>query len=236
MNFLEGVNRVLRLEAVLQGDDDDLTSFSLTQHAATSSLAQLAIQAQLADLVSDGFIDYEDAQSTFVTTNLTRTYTLASDFQRMQELFMEELDSSSEASGTRVVHYPGGEAQLRADFPRYQEDTGRPIYFYLTGGTSKTIGLMPVPTDTYTYRYYYEKDVSVSAASDTLPFVNEIEAQTFIHMCARHFKYLKASSAVREQLFPAGIAADPVILHARATLVGLLYGLPKRRKYGKRYG
>ena len=101
MNFLEAVNRVLRLEAVLQGDDDDLTSFTQTQHAATSSLAQLAIQSQLADLVSDGFIDYEDAEGTFTSTNLTRTYSLASDFQRMQELFIEELDSSSEASPSR---------------------------------------------------------------------------------------------------------------------------------------
>ncbi len=50
MTFLEAVNRVLRMEGIILGDDDDLTSFSDTQHAATQSMARIAIQSQLADL------------------------------------------------------------------------------------------------------------------------------------------------------------------------------------------
>ena len=236
MTFLEAVNRVLRIEGVIMGDDDDQTSFSQTQHAASMSLAQIAIQAELADLVASDVIPYERTSGTFTSTNGTRTYTLASNFQTMDEFFFEELDSSSEASGSRIYHYMGGESQLRAAFPRYREDTGKPVWFYFIGGNAKTIGLHPVPNEAITYRYYYEADVSVSVSSDVLPFVNATEAQTFVRMCARHFKFLKASVAVREQLFPNGVERDPVILEARSTLQGLMYPLPPNTKYGKRYG
>jgi len=151
-------------------------------------------------------------------------------------LFMEELDDSSEASGTRITIYKGGETQLRADFPRYREDQSTPLYFYPTGGTNKTIGLFPVPDAAKTYRYYYEADVNVTVATDSLPFVTTTEAQVFVRMAARHFKYLKASAAAREGLFPRGIDSDPVILHARSTLMSLLRQLPDNKTYGKRYG
>ena len=217
------------------GDDDDQTSFSQTQHAAAMSLAKIAIQSELADLVSGEIIPYEQTDDTITTVSGTRTYALNSSFLTLQELFMEELDSSSEASGTRITHYRGGEKQLRADFPRYRENQGRPIYFYFIGGSSKTVGLAPVPNEALTYRYYYQGDVNVSLASDIIPMVTETEAQTFIRMCARHFKYLKASAAVREQLFPNGIEQDPVILQARSTLMGLMNPLPDKKHYGKRY-
>lgn len=235
MNFLQAVNRILRMEAVIMGDDDDLTSFSQTQHAAALSLAQIAIQAQLADLVASDIVPYELTSGTFPSVASTRTYQLASDFQTLQELFFEELDVDG-ATGTRVIHYPGGESQLRRDFPRYQEEEGRPIWFYFIGGATKSVGLHPVPSEALTYRYYYQKDVNVSVETDTIPMVTETESQTFIRMCARHFKYLKASAPVREQLFPQGIESDPVILQARATLMGLLYPLPAKTHYGKRYG
>ena len=217
------------------GDDDDQTSFSQTQHAAAMSLAQIAIQAELADLVSGEIIPYELTDATITTVAGTRTYALNSSFLTLQELYMEELDSSSEASGSRITHYKGGEKQLRADFPRYREDQGRPIFFYFIGGNSKTVGLTPVPSEVLTYRYYYQSDVNVSVETDTIPMVTETEAQTFIRMAARHFKYLKASAVVREQLFPNGISQDPVILQARSTLMGLMNPLPVKTHYGKRY-
>ena len=235
MTFLEAVNRVLRMEGIIQGDDDDQTSFSQTQHAASMSLAQIAIQSELADLISGDVIPYERTTGTLTTTPGTRTYNLATGFQNLEELFMEQLENGN-PEGTRVLHYFGGESQARLDFPQYRETQGTPIWFYFTGGASKTIGFLPVPDEARTYRYFYETDVSVSVSSDTLPFVNATESQTFIRMCARHFKYLKASVAVREQLFPNGVERDPVILESRSTLMGLLNPLPVKTHYGKRYG
>ena len=234
MTFLEAVNRVLRLEGVIMGDDDALASFADSQHAATSTMAQLSIQAQLADLIADGFIPFEDSSATITTVASTRTYTLATDFLRMQENFLEQ-ESSGSASGTRVGLYPGGEKQLRKDDATYREITSLPIYFYPVGGTTKKLALYPVPNSVLTYRYYYEADVSVSVTSSTVPFASEIECQTFVRMAARHFKYLKASATTREQLFPQGVEKDPVILHCRSTLMELMNPLPVRAKYGRRY-
>lgn len=236
MTFLEAVNRVLRLEGIVMGDDDDLTSFTDSQHAATSSMAQLSIQSQLADLVSDGFIPFEDASDTITTAAGTRTYSMATNFLRMQENYLEQLNASAEAEGTRVGLYPGQEKQLRKDDATYREHSGTPIYFYPVGGSTKKIGLYPVPTEIKDYRYYYEADVSVSVASDTLPFVSAIECQAFVRMAARHFKYLKATPQVREGLFPRGIETDSVILQCRSTLMELMNPLPVKTKYGKRYG
>ena len=236
MTFLEAVNRILRLEGVIQGDDDDLTSFSDTQHAATSSLAQIAVQAQIADLMSDAIIPYERKSATITTSASTRTYSLASDFQNIEERFMDEEDGSGNVQGTRLIHYLGGEAQLRRNDMKYRETSGTPINFYFPGGTSKTVAMYPVPTAAIVYRYYYEADVSVSVTTDTIPFVTTTEAETFVRMAARHFKYLKASPQVREGLFPQGVEKDQVILAAKASLIGLLNPLPRHRRYGKRYG
>lgn len=239
MTFLEAVNRVLRMESILMGDDDDLTSFTETQHAATSSLAQIAIQSELATLVSDGYLPFEEKTAEVTLVTSTRTYTLASDFQTFIENFFEKLESSAgPAEGYRIYLYPGNEPRLRKDLNRYRDDEGNPIHFYTTGGTAKTIGMWPVPNSDVNgniYRYYYEADVNVAVIGDTIPVATTTEAQVFVRMCARHFKYLHASPPVREGLFPNGVDSDPVIVQARATLMGLLNPIRPNRRYGKTY-
>lgn len=223
------------MEGVILGDDDDLTSFTDTQHAATQSMARIAIQSQLADLVSDGFIPYEENNTTLTTTANTRAYSLASDFQRFVDMFIDKLGSDNKPE-RRILVYPGGEKQLRRDFDKYKEETGDPIWFYPINGTTKQIGFYPVPDTSGTYRYHYEADVSVEDEADALPFATRTESETFCRMAARHFKYMKASSQIRESLFPRGIEGDSIINSARATLMGLLNPLPEKRAYGKRYG
>lgn len=239
MTFLEAVNRVLRIENILMGDDDDLTSFTETQHAATGTMAQIAIQSELATLVSDGYIPFEEKAAELTLVASTRTYTVASDFQTFIENFFEKLSGASgTAEGHRILLYPGNEPQLRKDQHSYRDNEGTPIHFYTTGGTAKTVGLWPIPgsdADGDVYRYYYEADVNVSLTTDTIPMVTTTEAQVFVRMCARHFKYLHATPMVREGLFPNGIASDPVIVQARATLMGLLNPIQTRKRYGKMY-
>ena len=83
MNFLGAVNRVLRHEGVISGDDDNLVTFSDTQHAATSQLAQIAIQDELTELISAELLpQHAPTQTTVPTATSTRTYSLASDFVR----------------------------------------------------------------------------------------------------------------------------------------------------------
>lgn len=61
MNFLSAVNRVLRTNNIIRGDDDAITTFSDTQHNATLNLALIAIQDELTETVADRLISYEKA-------------------------------------------------------------------------------------------------------------------------------------------------------------------------------
>ena len=47
MDFIAAVNRVMRINTIIKGDDDNITTFSDTQHAASISLAQISIQDEL---------------------------------------------------------------------------------------------------------------------------------------------------------------------------------------------
>lgn len=240
MTFLEAVNRVLRSEGIIRGDDDALTSFTSTQFSNTLQLAQIAIQNELNKLVSDEFIAYEEADSSVTMVTGTRTYALAADFVRMQQPFprLVKVDGSGNSLNTFIDEYPGGEAMLKFGVLDYREASGGPSYWYMTGGTAKTLGVYPLPSATTNgdiYRYYYEKTAVVSVTSDTVPFVTESEANAFVETAARRFKYLHASAILREQLFPRGLEGDPVIEEARSVLMSLLRGKAAAPAYGRRY-
>ena len=230
MNFLEAVNLVLREEGVIRGDDDDLTSFSETQHSATLQLAQIAVQSELASFVSDRFIDYEDASATLTLASGTRLYDLDSSFVRMREKYLLYTNASDVSEGSFLVFKD--EHEIRNQFLNYREDTGRPVWVYFPGGTTKKVGFYPVPDDTYYLRYYFEKDVSVSVETDVLPFITTTQAQIFTHVAARHFKWLFAKPDERIQLFQNGLEKDPIILQNKAILAELLRGTNPPTKYG----
>ena len=231
MNFLAAVNRVLRNVGILRGDDDDLTSFAQTQHSATLNLAKIAIQDQLTSLLAEQFIPYEEAQGTLTMVQAQRLYSFASDFVRLQEGYLLEVDGTGASQNVVLIEYPGGESQLRADIWEYQETQGTPVWFYHTGGTTKQLGVQPIPDADAAgkqYRYYYEKDVSVTDATDTLPFHSEIEAETFVRVAARHFEMLFEGVSERSQ-----IERDPVLLVLRATLLELMNPHVLKERYGK---
>jgi hypothetical protein len=239
MNFLTGVSRILRLEGIIRGDDDEPSDFNDTQHAARIQRAKLAIQSEITHLTAVEMIPYESTSGTITSVSGQRTYTLASDFIGYEDdppRLVKE-DGSGNATTTLLPPYGGGEAQLRLDFPQYREQTGEPTHFYQGTGTTRNIALYMIPATTGTvYRYYYQASVSVAIETDTLPFVNEEEAETFIEVAARRFKYMDTQAPLREQLFPAGLARDPVIQASRSILLELLNSIKKPRKYGRAYG
>ena len=234
-NFVSVVNDVMVEEGIIAGDDDAITSFSSTQHVASIRLAKKAVQKELAALVSDELIPYEETDA--VLTVSARTATLASDFIRFQDQvpWLVETDAAGVSDGVYIGEYPGGEERLRKNDLKYRENTGKPAYWYWVGGTAKTVGFYNSPDATYYYRYYYEKDVRVTNESDTVPFVTATEVETFVSMAARRFKYLKSTPTLREQQFPQGLAKDPVMLEARAALVQLMRYKQPRQRYGRRF-
>ena len=223
--FLDAVNDVMVSDGILAGDDDLITSFSSTQHVASIRFAKKAVQQELAALVADEQIPYE--QTSGLLTVSTRLVSLDSDFIRFQDElpWLYETDSGGTEKGNWITEYPGGETKLRRVDTRYLVTTNKPTFWYWPGGTTKQLAFYNVPNATYYYRYFYEKDVSVSDESDTVPLVTTTEFNTFVEMAARRFKYLRSSPQAREALFPQGLDKDEVISEARTKLNQLLPSL-----------
>lgn len=226
MIFLDAVNRTLRSAGILRGDDDLITTFSDVQHNATMNLAILAVQSELADLVSDRLIPYEKTSSTIATINGTRTYALASDFVRF---FGSHPFFYNSADNVAIYELRGGVDELRHEVLDYQTQTGTPSGWYWEDATTKKVGFYPVPTEAETLSYDYEKDVSVSAASDTLPFHTEIEAQAFVDMVVPLFKLLLTRQDT------AALANNASHNNAKARLANLVRPTNPSTRYGSRY-
>lgn len=216
----------MRIEGILRGDTDAVTTFSDLQHGATINLAQIAIQDELNELVSDSLLPYEKKTTgSIVTVATTRSYALATDFIR----FFGRPMLYDSVSNFELFEFPGGEDRMKVNDFQYKTTPGNPICFYFEATTTKKISFYPVPLGAVTYIYDYEGDVSVTNATDTLPFHNESEAQAFCRLASRRFKM------VYEGMDPALIAQDPEHMKAKAVLADLIIGKNPPRLYAPVY-
>lgn len=231
--FLDAVNRVLRINTIISGDDDDITTFTDIQHRATLNLAQIAIQSTLIELISDRLIPYEETDGIITYVTDQRVYALPADFVRMKgdNPFLLKLDGGVSAN-TTVNLYKGGEEQLRRDILDYRTQSGNPMYFYFIDGTTKQIGFFHVPDSTMSgieLRFPYQKDVAITSEADALPFHTVSEENMFIDMCARHFQFLFTSQPTE------GLEGDAVYKRAKSSLMQLITPVNPNKKYGYRY-
>lgn len=230
MQFLDAVNRILRINGVIRGDTDVLVTFSDTAHNATSSLAQIAVQAEIADLSSRELLPYEHKiNATLTLATGTRSYALPADFIRLSGNPPFFYDSTNQV---HIHEYPGGEDQLREDVFTYRTDQGYPNYFYLERGTTKQVSFFNVPNSSnnnLVLNYDYEADVNVTNSTDTLPFQTNNESYAFCEVAARRFKYLFEG---KPEVDPN---KDPVYRNARSRLFALMKGKNPSSWYGKLY-
>lgn len=232
--YLDAVNRLLRINTVLSGDDDDITTFADIQHRSTLNLAQIAIQSTLTELVSDRLIPYEEADGNITYVTDQRAYALPADFVRMvgDDPFLLVLDSGVSAN-TTVNLYPGGEEALRREILDYRTQSGSPFYFYFLDGTTKQIGLFHVPDASVNgtvVRFPYQKDVGLTAEADALPFHSTSEENAFIDMCARYFQFLFTAQPTEN------LEMDTVYRRAKTSLIHLMKPMKPNNKYGYKYG
>jgi hypothetical protein len=214
-SFLDAVNRILASNGILRGDTDELTSFSDLQHGATMNIAKIAIQDELNELVSDTLLPAErDSTGSVTTSDGVRSYSLPANFVRFDGLAMLYLADNN----LQLFEYPGGEEALKLAYPNYATMEGFPSHFYIDRTTSKKVAFFPVPTEAKTYTFAYEADPSLEAATDLLPFHNDMESHTFCRMASRRFKYLF------EGIDVALLDQDPERNKARAALAGLMIG------------
>lgn len=235
MTFLEAVNLILRINTFIAGDDDDISSFSDTQHRASLNLAKISVKSSLNELIADRLIPYEETDGNLTLVSGQRIYSLPSDFVRFvgSAPFFLKLEGAigSDSDNQFVYEYPGGEDNLRWHVLDYRSQSGTPQWFYIANGTSKQIGLYPVPdSGGNVYRFPYQKDVTVTNESDSLPFHTEQEAQAFVDMAARYMKYLI------EKLPASQLAQDPVFRTSKSALMALMKPIKSKESYGYRYG
>ena len=226
MTFIGAVNRVLRAAGILRGDDDEISTFSDLQHNATMNMAIVAIQSELADLISDRLIPYEKTSSTIATVNGTRAYALETNFVRM---FGSNPFFYNAADNTAIYEHRGGVDALRHEILDYQTQSGTPISWYWEDATTKKVAFYPVPDEAQTLSYDYEKDVSVSASTDTLPFHNETEAQAFVDMVVPLFKLMMTRQDT------GALANNASHSNAKARLANLLRPTDPCARYGSTY-
>jgi len=230
MQFITGVNRLLRINQIIKGDDDDMADFTDTQHAADSELAQIAIQSELTLLIAGKLIPYEKTSSTLAMVDGTRIYALPSDFIRFYGKRPQFYDS---VTNTKIWEYVGGEDALRDHDYTYKTATGNPWAWYWDDTTTKRVGFYSVPNASYNGRSFYfdyEKSVAVTLYNDTLPFHNDEEAQAFISCAARRFKVLDKSLQITK------LSEDPEYSDSMAALLALMIPTNPSNGYGRSYG
>lgn len=229
MDFITGVNRLLRHEHVIQGDDDEITAFTDSHHAADISLAQLAIQHEILALTADKLISYEHTTGTISLVSGQRSYTLAADFIRFFGVgsFYDSTDN------VRFYEYKGGESALMNHDYQYKVTTGAPAFWYWDHTTTKKVAFYNIPSavyDTRSLAYDYEKSVLVTNTTDTLPFHNNEEAYAFVECASRRFHYLRTNKET------GLLSQDPTYNFARSTLSLLMKPTNPVEGYGKEYG
>lgn len=225
MNLLQAINRVLRTNNILRGDDDDIVTLTDVAHNATLNLALIGIQDELMDLVSDRFVNYELFAAQITTAAGTANYSLAPDF--VQFYGIPKFTNSNRT----IYEYIGGLEAMDRDFPSYSTQNGSPVWWYFYPSTTKMVGFYPTPNAVETYDYLYEKDVSVTNGSDNLPFHNEIEAQAFCAAAARRFKFLFEDAQNVDMV----LANDASYISARGRIVRLMKGRNPYGTYGSVY-
>ena len=222
MNLLEAVTRILRQNAILRGDTDAPASFSDTNHNASMQLAIMAIQDEVAYLVADKLIPYEKTSNTITLSSSTRTYSLDSTFVNFYG-FPHFYDSTDNRF---IPEYPGGQEQLQINDFKYLTGEGAPNWWYWEPTTTKKVGFYQVPDSTFNGRsltYHFEAEIVLDDVSDTLPFHNTTESNTFCQTAGRRFKFMYEDTENKSDI-QAILDNDVSYRTARATLLRLIRG------------
>ena len=77
MNFLAAVNKILLNEGIIAGDDDEIASFSETQHVISTKLAKESVTDEINYLIAQHLLDYEHTTGVLTYTGGSRTVSSA---------------------------------------------------------------------------------------------------------------------------------------------------------------
>jgi len=236
MTFLECINRILRMNAVIRGDTDTVATFSDVAHNASLNIGIVCVQNELIKLIADRLIPKERSTSGTVTfATDTRVYNLAAAFTR----FYGNPHFYRAAENRQIYEYTGGLEQLQIEIFNYATQSGDPNWWYWepSNTSTKQVGFFQVPTsgeNGEVWTYDYETSVMVTTISDTLPFHNDEENFSFTEMAGRRFKF-SFEDVKNEMDIQRILDADTSYRSAKATLYKLMKGQNPATHYGAIY-
>lgn len=230
MQFIDCVNAMLRINGIIRGDTDPLTTFSDTNHNSTSQIAQIAVQQEIAQLTARGLLPYQHkTNGTLTMATATRSYALPSDFI---QLWGEPPFFYDPIAQFQVLQFPGGEDNLRDTIMTYRTDAGYPLWWYFELGTTQQVSFYPVPDaqrNGLVLDFDYSAAVNVVNSTDTIPLSTTDQQSVFTMMAARRFKFLYEGKVDQP------VEDDAVYREARAGLFALIKGKQPATKYGSIY-
>lgn len=170
-SLLNGVNEVFKRCKFIQGDSGSLASLSDSPRQVWIDQAVQIWNEVMEELysVTDIPLPQELASSTITLVASSRAYSLAS-YNTLHWPFQDQ------TNGEYIYEYPGTYIDLIAAQPIPSNYTGLPLYGTIRE-TDGYIYLDRIPTSTEAgkvYTYQYDKDISMSSASDTFPFRDEV--------------------------------------------------------------
>ncbi len=229
MQFIDAVNRILRLEGKIRGDNDVLTTFVDTTLNASSSLSQIAIQDEITELISRGLLSYQHKSSTITLLTGIRSYALPSDFTG---LWGEPPFFYDPVQNVEFYEFPGGENSLRRTYYDYLTTLGAPNYWYLEKTTTNQVSWFQVPGANFNgkvYNFEYYADVNVVNSTDIMPFITTNQFNIFCGMAAIRFRFLY------RQLNVEDLNDNPIYRANRSILFNLIRGKKAASRYGSAY-
>jgi hypothetical protein len=175
--LLNSVNEIFRRVGMIQGDAALLTSLTDQSRQRSIDIAVQVINEGIDELYSTSALPMPSgqAESTFTLATGTRSYTLATGLVRITPYDTDGQDGTVWAidkTNTQFIYeYPGGYNGLLLRDPE-QDDTGLP-YWAAINPTDGTLQVDRAPTSAENgnvYTYQYEKELTLTSASDTVPF------------------------------------------------------------------
>jgi hypothetical protein len=169
--LLDGVNAVLKKVGMIAGDAGTLASLTDSGRQVAIDLAVEIIGEGVDELfrATGDAVPLGQGESFITLATSARSYSLAVDLVRLRWPFVDK------TNGTYILEFAGGYNELLVYDPR-QSFTGLP-YRACINPVTDLLYMDRTPTvneNGRVYTYQYDKDLTLSAATDVLPFNNTV--------------------------------------------------------------
>jgi len=141
------------------GADPSISAFAETDES--SDLVQFIFEAyRVMRRKMDPRNEYFKTSGTLSLVASTRAYNIASDAEP-QGVFTWSVENETDND---TFLQAATKEYIQREYPKYDEDTGVPNFFYFDGGQ---MAFYPIPDDSYTVKYEYRKEITENTATST---------------------------------------------------------------------